>query len=210
MMAVLVTGLVIDAIRKIASSLIGWAFVISIPPRVRKCANLPFLAIATTTPAIRPSAIYDSNRASTRLSRSLERPTDSGAASGRPWADTLTEIVAREKAISPAITTLLPAAGARSTSVMPSSGCMLLVPQGYQPNVFKRFDRTTSSATGTAETTSWRLSDSVPGLLLDEPRTTGRHRFGPPPLPRGNARSPGLPDPFISVSPAESVKFMPR
>src|ERR1700674_4344069 len=73
-----VTGLVIEAIRKIASVFIGACFSRSRKPNASKKASFPWRAIRTTAPGISPFSTPIRKASLTRPSRSDEKPRSSG------------------------------------------------------------------------------------------------------------------------------------
>src|SRR3984957_18641644 len=83
-----VIGLLIDAIRKIASVFIGSLFSRFRNPNVSKYAIFPLRAIKTTAPGIAPLSTSDWKASVTRFNRSEEKPTSSGLfALGSPCAN---------------------------------------------------------------------------------------------------------------------------
>src|SRR3954462_12680096 len=78
----LVSGLVIEAIQKIASGCSGIVFARSRKPTARRYATLPLRAIAATAPEKAPASTCDCCRAAIRASRDDEKPTASGSLTG--------------------------------------------------------------------------------------------------------------------------------
>src|SRR5882757_8117003 len=82
MAATLVTGLVIEAIQKIASGCSGMVFARSRKPTARRYAILPLRAIAVTAPEKAPASTCDCCQAPIRASRDAEKPSASGSPAG--------------------------------------------------------------------------------------------------------------------------------
>ena len=80
MIATPVTGLVIDAMRKTASFVIGFFDSMSVTPVASRCAIRPWRATSVTPPQISPAAMWRFIISVMRASRSLDRPTSSGFA----------------------------------------------------------------------------------------------------------------------------------
>src|SRR5438552_4805563 len=78
MTAMPVPGLVVDAMRKAASFVIGFFESMSVTPVASKCAIFPCRATSVTPPEISPAATCRFIISVMRASRSLERPTSSG------------------------------------------------------------------------------------------------------------------------------------
>src|SRR3954470_16552789 len=82
MAATLVTGLVIEAIQKIASGCSGMVLARSRKPTARRYATLPLRAIAATAPEKAPASTCDCCQAAIRASRDDEKPIASGSPTG--------------------------------------------------------------------------------------------------------------------------------
>src|SRR5438034_11600414 len=82
MAATLVTGLVIEAIQKMASACSGVVLARSRKPTARRYATLPLRAIAATAPEKAPASTCDCCQAAIRASRDDEKPSASGSPTG--------------------------------------------------------------------------------------------------------------------------------
>src|SRR6185436_5754531 len=82
MAATLVTGLVIEAIQKIASGCSGIVFARSRKPTAPRYATLPLRAIAATAPEKAPASTCVCCQAAIRASRDDEKPSASGSPAG--------------------------------------------------------------------------------------------------------------------------------